>query len=59
MEDDGTILDLDKVNEVIARCSDVARDSGCNMYEAYKAFEALHEVSKQMVFGPTGDGRDM
>lgn len=34
------------------------RGGGCNMYEAYKAYQALYETSKQMLFGPTGDGRD-
>lgn len=43
----------------MARCADAARDEGgCNMYEAYKAYQALYETSKQMLFGPTGDGRD-
>lgn len=47
-----------KVGAMIARCVDAARDEGCNMYEAYKAFEALYETSKQMLFGTTVDGRD-
>lgn len=47
-----------KVSATMARCVDVARDEGCNMYEAYKAYQALCEASKQMLFGPTGDGRD-
>jgi hypothetical protein len=42
----------------MARCADAARDEGCNMYETYKAFEALCETSKQMLFGSTVDGRD-
>ena len=41
----------------MARCADAASDSGCNMYEAFKAYQALYEASKQMLFGPTGDGR--
>lgn len=52
------IYDQGKVSATIARCADAARDEGCNMYEMYKAFEALYETSKQMLFGPTADGRD-
>ena len=52
------IYDQGKVNATMTRCVDAARDDGCNMYEAYKAFEAIYETSKQMLFGSTVDGRD-
>lgn len=52
------IYDQVKVNATMTRCVDAARDEGCNMYETYKAFEALYETSKQMIFGTTADGRD-
>lgn len=47
-----------KVSATMARCVDAARDEGCNMYEAFKAYQALYEASKQTLFGATGDGRD-
>lgn len=52
------IYDQGKVSATIARCADAARDEGCSMYEAFKAYQALYETSKQMIFGVTGDGRD-